>query len=468
MWGVNVGRERGTAILMNTGWISVLALCSAAYAADERKPGQDLPPSVRPVIELARSAAPEFFADTVVNLVEAGKIPSIPLQVEILEQAFGAAASAREPVRLMAIPGTPPDTRALYRGKAGELGLDELSLQTRILRAMLTVNRSKAGELFDRIPRPALEARPCEDPLVQDASPYYEIAGALAQSAFPPDEKKHGRHVQFLLIVLDGARSPAELAPFASAIQSVELKPAEWELLLSALAGKLEKIPADYRPFAMSIGDLRTEIEHLAQGAQALKIRTDQLAHGFRTYLVNQLTAPRCTEDFGDAAAAVQWFNSSFHGALPPIGEDESKPSSRKGGVKAEPYFHSDDSKRLGDEILSLRTSVSRSGSEWSNSLADFLHDFDAWNPEGSDLDVFHQRETILRALFQLTLPGEDRDRVMARCVALLQSSGIERQSPAEWLWEVKELQQSANGDAAKLMQAFRSSGDAGLMLLAP
>lgn len=451
---------------MNTRLIVLLGLGPLVYAADEPKPRPDLPPAVRPVIELARSAAPEFFADTVVKLVEAGRIPAIPLQVEILEEALGAVSSASEPVRLMAIPGTPPDTRAIYRGKAGDLGLDALSLQNRILRAMLTVDRGKAGELFDRIPRPVLEARPCADPLAPDASPYYEMAGALAQSAFSPDEKKHGRHVQFLLIALDGARSPNELAPFARAIQSVELKPAEWEILLSALAGKLEKLPADYRPFALSIGGLRPEIEHLAQGAQAMKLGTELLARGFRTYLVNQLTAPRCAEDFGDAAGAVQWFNSSFRGALPPISEDETKPSARAGGVQVDPYFHSTDSKRLSDEITRLRASTSRAGSEWSNSLADALHDFDAWTPEGSQVDVFHQRATVLRALFQLTPPGEDRDRVMARCVALLQSSGMDRQNPAEWLWEVRELQQSADRDAAKLMQAFRTSGNAALMLL--
>jgi hypothetical protein len=324
---------------MNTRLIVLLGLGPLVYAADEPKPRPDLPPAVRPVIELARSAAPEFFADTVVKVVEAGRIPSIPLQVEILEEAFGAASSAREPVRLMAIPGTPPDTRAIYRGKAGDLGLDALSLQSRILRAMLTVDRGKAGELFDRIPRPVLEARACADALVPDASPYYEMAGALAQSAFSPDEKKHGRHVQFLLVVLDGARSPNELAPFARAIQSVELKPEEWEVLLNAVAAKLEKLPADYRPFASSIGGLRPEIEHLAQGAQALKLGTDLLARGFRTYLVNQLTAPRCSEDFGDAAGAVQWFNSSFRGALPPIGEDENQTVRTRGRCAGRSLF---------------------------------------------------------------------------------------------------------------------------------
>ncbi len=176
-----------------------------------------------PIIAVARSASPEFFADTAVRLVEAGKIADLSTQVKLLEDAFTAAAGAQAPVRLIAVPGTPPDTRALYRGKAGELRLDAVSLQNRILKAMVTVDRAKARELFARISRPALEPQPCEDPLVPEASAYYEIAGAIAESTFSAGEKEKGLHVQFLAAVLSGMQSPNELAEFARAIRSVNL-----------------------------------------------------------------------------------------------------------------------------------------------------------------------------------------------------------------------------------------------------
>src|SRR5258706_4601640 len=184
-----------------------LVCCAVAFAGDEKKPRPDLPPAVRPMVEVARAAAPEFFADTIVKLVETGKIPPRELQAELLEEAFNAASRAQEPVRLIAIPVTPPDTRAIYRGKAGELRMDALSLQARILHAMLTIDRPKTRELFERVARPSLEPRACEDLLVADVPAYYEIAGELPQSCFTANEKEKEVHVQFLATVLAGARS---------------------------------------------------------------------------------------------------------------------------------------------------------------------------------------------------------------------------------------------------------------------
>jgi hypothetical protein len=51
--------------------------------------------------------------------------------------------------------------------------------------------------------------------------------------------------------------------------------------------------------------------------------------------------------------------------------------------------------------------------------------------------------------------------------VTFLRSSDIERQSPAEWLWQVKKLEELATVDAPKMLQAFRASGDVGLVLYA-
>src|SRR5579862_8760387 len=46
-----------------------LLICSLALrGADEPGPKPELPPAVRQVVDLARSTAPEFFADTVVTL----------------------------------------------------------------------------------------------------------------------------------------------------------------------------------------------------------------------------------------------------------------------------------------------------------------------------------------------------------------------------------------------------------------
>ena len=104
----------------------------AAYAGDEPKPKIEMPRDVQPIVDLARSAAPEIFADTILRLIERGRIPQRAAQIELLEEAFAPPPGAVEPIRLIALPATPTDTRELYRNAAGGLSLDTLSLESRI------------------------------------------------------------------------------------------------------------------------------------------------------------------------------------------------------------------------------------------------------------------------------------------------------------------------------------------------
>lgn len=438
-------------------FVCAMGMCQAAT---------DLPPAIRPVVEIARAAPPEMFADTVARLVESGRIPQKELQVELLDDAFHAAAGAKEPVRLIAIQATPPDTRAIYRGKAGDLRLDALSLQSRILRQLLTVDRSKARELFDQIlhPAPSLngDARVCEDPLLPDLSPYYEIAGAIAQSVFTAPEKEKEVHIQFLLTVLSQVRSPAELPAFARALESVELKPEQLELLLASLAKTMESMDANFRSFASSIDALQPEMETMTSRADSAHVGTEALVKAYRKYLVTQLTAARCNDDFSGAQDAVAWI--SAHAS--PLSAGETAPSKTGGVLKADPYFQSADSQQLGAALRQLSL-ADRSAPEWRNRLADFLRDYSSWQPPGDDMDAFHQRATVLRALLGATPAGDDRDRIVAMCAALLESSNAERQSPAEWLWQAKMLMEAAGADASKMLAAFRASGDPALSLFA-
>src|SRR5262249_45643093 len=150
----------------------------------------------------------------VVRLIQAGKIPNREQQIELLEDAFASAATAKEPMRLIAVPGTPPDTRELYRSKAGDYGFDAMSLQGRITAAMARIDAAKARELFDRIARPKLEMRPCADALVADVSSYYDAAAVIVQSSFSAREKESELRVEFLNALLAESQSPNEIAPF--------------------------------------------------------------------------------------------------------------------------------------------------------------------------------------------------------------------------------------------------------------
>ncbi len=467
--------------------IAFAALLIAPLRADDEKARPKLADAVQSIVDLARATAPEIFADTIVKLVESGKIPQRELQVELLEDAFQAAGSAIEPVRLIAIPGTPPDTREIYRSKAGELGLDAISLQARILKNLLTVDRGKARELFEQVAHPALDPRPCEDALVADIAPYYEIAAAIAQSAFTAEEKQNDAHLQFMVGLLAGAKSPGELAAFAGAIDNVSFTQGQWDVLRAVLAQKLETIGADYRSFAISFNAMEGAISKLAAVGRTNQLRgVDGLIGSFRKYLVAQMTAPRCQPDIPVAIGEMDWFQ-------PSLTSDETKPSERQGAVKTHAYFESGDAKAIAENLKTAQAQVTTALGEALVRQAqaafrgldpagytpavgeapdpgDLLREFAKWSPAGSDVDVLHQKATILKGMLQNILRGllqhipaaADRDRVARLCVELLVRSGAQRQNPAEWMWQVKSLAGAMGASGSDLFQA---SGNPGLLV---
>jgi hypothetical protein len=417
----------------------------ALRAADEKKIKPELPDDVRRVVELARAAAPEFFASTVVQLVERGQIPRLESRIDLLEEAFAVTQEAKEPYGLIAIPATPQDTRARHRGKSSELKLDALSLESRILREMIRLDRDKARAMFDEISHPLLDPRPCEDPLVADASAYYEMAAAIAQSTFTEPQKEKNAHVQFLEAVLDGAKSPGELLPFLETTRAVSLSPEQHELLMGAVASKMVSIGADYRPFAMTYEALKSIIDGLSAADR------EALQPAFRRYIVAQASAARCGPDFGPQIYT---------------GEEEIRPSKIEGGIKADIYFQSGDSKQIADELVKLRNSPH--GDDWASRFDDLLRDFSAWSPEGENVDAFHQRATILRALLQMAPSADDQERLMQMSAEFLGSASPEQDHPAEWLYQV-ELISSALGktESDALRGLFHKSGNPGLVLYA-
>jgi hypothetical protein len=406
----------------------VILLSALLIAGDEPKLKIVLSPEVQSIVDLSRSTAPEIFADAIVRLVQTGRIPQREAQVQLLEEAF--AADAVEPVRLIAMPTVPPDTRELYRARAGDLGLDELSLQGRILKELLTVDPARARERFSAIVRPALAPRPCADSLVAYASAYYDIAAAIAQSSFSAEEKRQEAHIQFLAALLAGITSPNELLPFARSLETVALNPPEWALLAAGLAAKLESIAPDYRPFALSFDALQAQT-----GAIEEVTRSEQLPPAFHKYAVNQLTAPRCAPDLAIA-----------------FDPRDLKPAKRDEAFKtSDPYFSSGDAKQIGEELRAL------------HSFDDFLRDFLAWEPSGADVDILHQRATVFGALLERLPSGPRRDRIIDLAAAVLASSEAQRKNPAEWMWQVHHLIEIAGGDAPRLLAAFRESGSAAL-----
>ncbi len=435
-----------------------------------------LPKETEALIGISRAAPPEIFADSVIRLVESGRIAGVDAQKTLLENAFTAARQAHEPIRLIALPGLPPDNRASFRGRASDLQLDALSLETRALRVLLTVDRAEAREKFASLTgHPNVDVQSCEDPLIPDASSYYSIAGAIAQASFSADEKKSSAHIQFLIAILAGANTTPELAGFVHSVESIELSKPDMDILASALEAKLAAMPANYRSFAVRVEDLADGLDFLAARLRGEGGSPTSLGATFRKFVVTQMKGPRCKEDLTPATAFANTMKVKYLGDLQPLTREEMKPSKRGDAFTAPSYFDADHSKELAQSLDRLRfrtegapfSADDRSSPGWNALFNDFLSTYRAWNPSGSDIDVLHQRLTVLRWLAELTPPGFGREAVINASIAALRSGTSDRQSPAEWLWQARSILNSAGGDESAVLAAYKSSNIAARTLLA-
>jgi hypothetical protein len=331
------------------------------------------------------------------------------------------------------------------------------------------VDHRKALDLFQDLRRPNFDRRPCADPLLADPTAYYEMADAVFKSS--------GQNVQLLQGVFAGLRSPAELAPAAHFLLTVNLKPEEMELLLTTFASSMGNTAPDFRSFTSTVDDLHGSLALLAAHGRNREVSAQVLAEGFRHLVTSQLSAARCDGDFGGGMNAAAWFNgaTAFRGTLPPIAPQEIQSSQRLGGFQTASYFDSPDANRLWEMLGFLRLSPGlgprpedeRATVAWRSQAENFLRDYSGWTPSGSSVDVLHKRMTLLDGLLVLAPVGDTHDRTLAEAVRVLSTSSVEREAPAEWFYEVKTLVDSIGSGKSKLMETFRQSGDIGLTLFA-
>jgi hypothetical protein len=128
---------------------SLAAWLAAAQTGDANRRAK-LPREIRDLVDQSPAAPPELAADILLRLVEAGKISDQKIRAEVLEQAFVLAGSARFPMPLIGATaeGRYTDSDVGVRWVALDNGLDTLSLECRVIRTMLDIDRRRALELF--------------------------------------------------------------------------------------------------------------------------------------------------------------------------------------------------------------------------------------------------------------------------------------------------------------------------------
>jgi hypothetical protein len=465
-------------------------------AADKNtSPSKDrkVNPELESIVDLAIGVPPEFGADSLLRLVEAGKIEDPALKLSLAEKAFYLSESAQQPVKFAAMPGALVDTRSGYLAGAFGLNLDKLSLQSRAVVDVLPLDRVKAEKLFEQIRFPTLKPLGCEEALIYEPSSYYLALARVLEGRFATRENGERQISALLQPAVAQISSHTQVSPVAKTLMSVNLTSEQLLDMTTFLASSLDKLQGDERSFtvgATKYGEFGA-LAQLVSKLDGAGLPSANLVQVLRQYVIRNLQNTRCV-DAGQAQktplprAAVD-FNETFEAALVsaslhPIGSNDLPYYTLGSPPQLQPYWQSSPAKELLAGIKKLRFGTAetplpmseRQTNGWKTELNDFLAVLESWKPTNREdaEDFFHEKCVLYVGLVDLIPPGPDQLNVIRSYVTFLELNSIEGTNPIEWYWHVENLLKRLPADRnsrtrAQVLEAFRNSRDLTLNLCA-
>jgi hypothetical protein len=447
------------------------------------------------LIEQARSAPPEFDADALIRIAQSSNLTTKKRRA-LLEEAFTFASGARYPMRLRALPGSNVDTRPGYASRAFELELDALSLQCRVVKAMLDIDKPRAREMFRSIPTLKFPRLDCDEALAYDVSIFYETLSAVANGAFSAEETTRYEQVNFLEYYLDGMTSPVQIVPAANAITSLKLPAPQFERLLRVFSARLTKVSGDDRSFshALAQGVLSNGVMALAESSKRQGLSRMELIKAAREFLAAHLRADRCADSLNEqgasssAPATVGYFNKYVSEldpegkGLTPLSPEEMKPSKVEEAAKIHEHWETKSAWKLligfkalrfGGGQKPLTVNYKRNNSEWGSKLSQYLSDLSGWrdDEEETEEDYYHQKSVLYEGLLELVPDEATRAPVLTSYVSFLRKPMIQQDKPLDWFLHVSELLGWARAaeaeERASVLNLLSESGDPILKLYA-
>lgn len=446
------------------------------------------------IVDLADAVPPEYEADVLIRLAQSGKITSREKKLTWLRKAFNLAADAQLSVQPTPTPYSDTDTKSGYLAVAAHLHLDTLSLESRVVSAMLPIDSAGARELLEQIQFPTLQALGCEEPLTYDLSMFYQLLEEVENHGFTEKERLQGKDVTMLVPYLTSLQSHAQVQPIAQLLRNLKMSSSDLGRLVSLFADAISRLRGDPRSFAAErLGFLGYQFPEsfvlLIKKLDAQHVPTSALLTAFREYLTNNLNAVQCGETADQEKSGeplpgcVLLFNEQLSqqirdDELSPINKEELRNSRVGPRATVLPFWSSVESKRLMEDLRKLRfgngkrelSEMERATTQWNSRLIDFLTELEAWKPSDDDeIGFFDQKCILYSTLIQIIPNGAQATKAIDDFVDFLELNSVQRHSPSEWIFWVDRLLSGlrAPKDRQELIQAFANSGDSTLNLYA-
>jgi hypothetical protein len=406
------------------------------------------------LIAEARAVPAEFSADTLIRLAGFPQI-STATKIELLDEAFHRAPSARDEYRLSARPELPDDSRQGAQRQAYATGLNRVSLQSRAVQQMAFIDPPRGRELFEWIDL-NVSAASCDGPLVPAVDDYYTALGYVARATFGSDRDAA---LWFLEFHLWRAHLPSEMPAVARAMQRFQPKADEAAYLENVLRVILQGSRPDARGFSSASLDIVQRLTDLQKAHRELSVGGFDIMTSLRDYLTTQLKGPRCADSLTEAMtapafnAAVTVLDADY--AVKPIDAASLKPSRTLAPARIDYYWQSPEARRLreewaqlrGQEKLPVRLSV-RVTPEWREQAELLLTRIEQWTGirEPAPRDYLYQKSVLLMGLLELMPESPVRVRALRTLVEFLRHEDNDRNLRSLWFAMLSRLLEQARG----------------------
>lgn len=458
-----------------------------ASSPDKSKSAKPQPSTqiqIRALLEDSKALPPEFASDVILQLVEHGLVRDDPLKAKLLNDAFEKASLAQDdyPERPWGVDveETPGGLHAIA---SMVTGLNRISLQTRVVRQVLSTNPSRARQMFESIQPPRISPQTCNAGWFYQSDAYYNTLNEVLSQSFSPREIDGGFRAGYVASIIENTKSHVELVSAVQLLNSGMFTDREFRELVSGYASFLRNFDGDPQSFAIAMSD-----DRLFDGVSKLISLSDKngidsriVLEALRGYLVGNLDGLVCSEVAASKGSglpdAIVRFNEKFGARLikTNLGTIDASELKNEDGPHIEdsspPRWNSKTYSDLLRKLQGLSPSsdpddTPKTAAGLRTFLAqaqDLLTQLSAWS-EGSEpeTEFFHQKAILMEGLAQRTIGTSLHREVLDRFMAFLQEYPPNQIGVVDWyLYAKKLLSTNVNAKYGKAdLTALLNSGE--------
>ncbi|HEY3439984.1 MAG TPA: hypothetical protein VGK29_04505 [Paludibaculum sp.] len=216
---------------------SVAAWGHSAAALDSPTPAELL-------LDQARSAPIEIFADVAFRLMRANVLPPAR-QVEVMEEVFRRAGEARQALPMRARPLRGLAGRAELEARAYGQHLDANSLRARAVQLLASRDPRRARELFEEIPLREWPIGGCESSFVPDPLLYFQaLKRVVAEGGYSAKELENREPLQLAERTLRSMTNVEEFIAVGPLLPDLGKSTGDAERITIAYAGAAKVVRA--------------------------------------------------------------------------------------------------------------------------------------------------------------------------------------------------------------------------------